>query len=90
MKCEVELELRVDLQIFGADVVNFVFTKRLRPTYAGKKYAIFALNSLNLPRAPVALYPMMRRCTEPTQPQPTKNVRQEARGTNGAMGKREG
>ena len=47
----------VDLQIFDAGLVNFVFTKWLRPTCAGQKYAIFALNSLNLHRAPVPLLP---------------------------------
>ena len=45
----------VDLQISGAGLVNFVFTKWLRPTYADKKYAIFARNSLNLHLAPVSL-----------------------------------
>ena len=34
--------------------MNFVFTRRLRLTYAGQRYATFALNSLNLPRAPVS------------------------------------
>ena len=48
-------EYGLDLQISGAGLVNFVFTKWLRPTYAGQKYAIFALNSLNLHRAPVTL-----------------------------------
>ena len=47
--------LQLDLQISGAGLVNFVFTKWLRPTYAGKIYAILALNSLNLHRAPVSL-----------------------------------
>ena len=47
--------LGLDLQISDAGLVNFVFTKWLRPTYAGQKYAIFALNSLNLHRAPVPL-----------------------------------
>ena len=32
-----------------------MFTKWLRPTHAGNKYAIFAVNSLNLHRAPVSL-----------------------------------
>ena len=45
----------LDLQISDVGLVNFVFTKWLRPTYAGQKYAIFALNSLNLHRAPVPL-----------------------------------
>ena len=45
----------LDLQISDAGLVNFVFTKWLRPTYAGKKYATFALNSPNLPQAPVSL-----------------------------------
>ena len=40
--------LGVDLQISGAGLVNFVFTKWLRPTYADQNYAIFAFNSLNL------------------------------------------
>ena len=35
--------------------MNSVFTKWLRPTDAGQKYAIFALDSLNLHRAPVSL-----------------------------------
>ena len=38
----------VDLHIFDAGLVNFVFTKWLRPTYTGKNNAMFALNSLNL------------------------------------------
>ena len=45
----------LDLQILDAGLVNFVFTKWLRPTYAGQNCAIFALNSLNLHRAPVSL-----------------------------------
>ena len=45
----------LDLQILDAGLVNFVFTKWLRPTYAGKNNAIFAFNSLNLHRAPVPL-----------------------------------
>ena len=40
--------------------MNFVFTKWLRPTYAGQKYAIFALNSLNLHQAPVPLFPIVQ------------------------------
>ena len=40
--------LRLDLQMLDAGLVNFVFTKWLRSTYADKNYAIFALNSLNL------------------------------------------
>ena len=47
--------LQLYLQISGAGLVNFVFTKWLRPTYAGQKCPIFALNSLNLHRAPVPL-----------------------------------
>ena len=50
-------DCRVDLQISDAGLVNFVFTKWLRPTYGGQKYALFALNSLNLPTAPVSLVP---------------------------------
>ena len=34
--------------------MNLLFTKWLCPTYAGKKYATFALNFLNLPGAPVS------------------------------------
>ena len=49
------LGFSLDLQISDAGLVNFVFTKWLRPTYAGQKYALFALNSLNLHRAPVPL-----------------------------------
>ena len=44
MAAVVDYVLVVDLQISDAGLVNFV----LRPTYAGQKYAIFALNSLNL------------------------------------------
>ena len=50
-----EASSRVDLQISGAGLVNSVLTKRLRPSRAGKKYATFALNSLNLHQAPVSL-----------------------------------
>ena len=56
--------LASDLQIFGAGLVNFVFTKWLRPTYAGQKYAIFALNSLNLHRAPVSLVETRQQSTK--------------------------
>ena len=45
----------LDLHISGAGLVNEMFTKWLRSTYAGKRYAIFALNYLNLHRAPVPL-----------------------------------
>ena len=45
----------LDLQISGAGHENFVFSMWLRSTHTGKKYAIFALNSLNLHRAPVSL-----------------------------------
>ena len=55
MAAVVDYVLVVDLQISDAGLVNFVFTKWLRPTYAGQKYAIFALNSLNLHQAPVPL-----------------------------------
>ena len=61
MAAVVDYVLVVDLQISDAGLVNFVFTKWLRPTYAGQKYAIFALNSLNLHRAPVPLVGMCSR-----------------------------
>ena len=44
----------LDLQISGAGLVNVVFTKWLRPTYTGKKYAVFAFDALNLRRAPAS------------------------------------
>ena len=37
--------------------MNLVFTMYLRPTHAGKIYAMIALNSLNLRQAPVSLLP---------------------------------
>ena len=53
-------ELILDL-ISGAGLVNFVFTKWLRPTHVGKKCVIFALNSLNLHQAPVSIVYMNTR-----------------------------
>ena len=52
--------LQLDLQISGAGLVNFVFTKWLRPTYTGQKYAILALNSLNLHQAPASLLAILK------------------------------
>ena len=45
----------VDLHLSGAGPVNLVFTKWLRPTCRGKKYAIFSFKSPNLHQAPVSL-----------------------------------
>ena len=39
---QLAIDIQLDLQISDAGLVNFVFTRWLRPTYAGQKYATFA------------------------------------------------